>query len=62
MATSITFNGFKNLPFRSLPIDEEYVYGDLGEELMQKLQSLRMTNKTRKSIYIKPVMKQTLML
>ena len=45
MVTFITFNSFKNLSFRPLPIDKEYVYGNLGDELMQKLQSLRMTNK-----------------
>ena len=45
MVTFITFNSFKNLSFRSLPINKEYVYGNLGDELMQKLQSLRMTNK-----------------
>lgn len=54
MVISVTFNSFKNLSFRSLPIDKKYINGNLGYELMQELQSLRMTNKTLKSIHIKP--------
>lgn len=42
----VTFNGFQNLSFRSLPVDKEYINGNLGYELMQKLQHLRMTNRT----------------
>lgn len=56
MFISITFNSFKNLSFRSLPINKEYIYSNLGYDLMQKLQSLKMTyNKHVKSISIKPV-------
>jgi hypothetical protein len=41
MFISITFNSFKNFSFRSLPVNKEYVYGNLGYELMQKLQGLK---------------------
>lgn len=37
MYISLTFNSFKNLSFRSLPINKEYIYCNLGYELMQKL-------------------------
>lgn len=49
MIISVTFNSFKNLSFRSLPINKEYIYGNLGYELMQKLQSLRMTKQLKSS-------------
>lgn len=62
MVISVTFNSFKNLSFRSLPIDKEYIYGNLGYELMQKLQSLRMTNKTPKTSALSLLMKAILIL
>lgn len=47
--TSVTFHSFKNFSFRPFPINKEYIYGNLGYELMQKLQSLKIIyNKTLK--------------
>lgn len=40
----ITFDCFKNFSFRPFPINKEYIYGHLGYEFMQKLQSLRTTH------------------
>jgi hypothetical protein len=31
---SVTFNSFKNFSFRPFPINKEYIYGNLGYELM----------------------------
>lgn len=35
--TSVTFDSFKNFSFGPLPINKEYIYGNLGDELVQKL-------------------------
>lgn len=35
--TSVTFDSFKNFSFGPFPINKEYIYGNLGDELVQKL-------------------------
>lgn len=35
--SSVTFDSFENFSFRPFPINKEYIYGNLGYELVQKL-------------------------